>query len=387
MFKKLLKNINYLKKINFTLKFKNAKYLVLSDNLNSILIKKILYKNTNFIDFPNKINFFIFLITIFKKKKSESFSINYLINYIKILDAKIIISFYDNYVNFYKLKKYFKNRKFISIQNGYRGGPNDFFNTLKKEKKKLFLSADYIFTFNKIIGKEYNKYIKSNIISAGSFRNNFFKKSNKKIKNNTILYISSYTPYDKNSLFANSKNNLISWDQFFKSDEYIFQTLNNFCLKNSIKLSILLKTDDIKEKVFYQNLIKNSVNFIEKKSSFSSYTIINKFKFFVGTENTLSYEILARRKRIVIFATRKKILKKFDKFIDSELNFYWPGTMKETGKYWTHSLSKKKFEKVLDYLLYASDKEWQQELNKIDKNYKINFDFNNLIFRKILQNN
>lgn len=310
-----------------------------------------------------------------------------MINYIKILDAKIIISFYDNYINFYKLKKYFKNRKFISIQNGYRGGPNDFFYTLKKEKKKLFLSADYIFTFNKIIGKEYNKYIKSNIISAGSFRNNFFKKSNKKIKNNSILYISSYTPYDKNSFFSNSKNNLISWNHFFKSDEYIFQTLNNYCLKNSIKLSILLKTDDIREKVFYQNLIKNSVNFIEKKSSFSSYIKINKFKYFVGTENTLSYEILARRKRIVIFATRKKILKKFDKFIDSELNFYWPGIMKETGKYWTHSLSKKKFEKVLDYLLLASDKEWQQELNKIDKNYKIDFDFNNLKFKSILQNN
>ncbi|WP_440931096.1 hypothetical protein [Candidatus Pelagibacter sp.] len=134
-------------------------------------------------------------------------------------------------------------------------------------------------------------------------------------------------------------------------------------------------------------MIKNSVNFIEKKSSFSSYIKINKFKYFVGTENTLSYEILARRKRIVIFATRKKILKKFDKFIDSELNFYWPGIMKETGKYWTHSLSKKKFEKVLDYLLLASDKEWQQELDKIDKNYKIDFDFNNLKFKTILQNN
>lgn len=73
MLKKILKNINYLKKINFTLKFKNSKYLVLTDNLNSILIKRILYKNTNFIDFPNKINFFIILITIFKKKNLSLF--------------------------------------------------------------------------------------------------------------------------------------------------------------------------------------------------------------------------------------------------------------------------------------------------------------------------
>ena len=45
---------------------------------------------------------------------------NYYIEYIKICNPKILITFIDNNLIFYKLKKYFPNIYFISVQNGIR---------------------------------------------------------------------------------------------------------------------------------------------------------------------------------------------------------------------------------------------------------------------------
>ena len=49
-----------------------------------------------------------------------------MINYIEYCNPNLIINFIDNYAKFYELKKFFDKKKFISIQNGYRGGQEIF---------------------------------------------------------------------------------------------------------------------------------------------------------------------------------------------------------------------------------------------------------------------
>ena len=150
---------------------------------------------------------------------------SYLINYIKFSNPKIIINFYDNYIHFYELKKYFKDKKFISIQNGYRGGPNDIFYNLSKKKN---YSADIIFCFNDVIGKKFREYIKCNTISIGSFRNNFFKLKKVKNSNKHLVLISSYIPYKKKDFFYKSKNLDILYEDFHQSDLFIFKFCHVF---------------------------------------------------------------------------------------------------------------------------------------------------------------
>ena len=61
------------------------------------------------------INFWIFIKTLSNFKFSFKY---YCIFYIQACNPKLLITTVDN--GAYQLKKYFKDTKFISIQNGYR---------------------------------------------------------------------------------------------------------------------------------------------------------------------------------------------------------------------------------------------------------------------------
>jgi surface carbohydrate biosynthesis protein len=77
------------------------------------------------------LNFFVLLKLLVKGKNIFKLE-NYVIQYIDIVRPKVVITFIDNNVSFYKLKKHFQNIKFIFIQNGLRSTYGDVFGLLKK---------------------------------------------------------------------------------------------------------------------------------------------------------------------------------------------------------------------------------------------------------------
>ena len=139
------------------------------------------FKNNSFdaFDIDCEINIIILLKTIiFKGIKNILY--NYSLEYIKIVNPKIVINFLDTRIDFYKLKKNFKNMKFVSIQFAYRANKYpDIFQTLKLIKKKN-LTCDYTFCFSNSVGKEYLKYIDTKIISLGSLEIIFIFQISKK---------------------------------------------------------------------------------------------------------------------------------------------------------------------------------------------------------------
>ena len=52
--------------------------------------------------------------------------------FIEKVNPNIIITFIDNNPEFYKLKKFFQDKKTIFIQNGIRGYDNDVFGLFEK---------------------------------------------------------------------------------------------------------------------------------------------------------------------------------------------------------------------------------------------------------------
>jgi len=122
-----------------------------------------------------KINLYVLFALLFKLKKINIF--NYTIEYLNISKPKIVLTLNHNLVLFYKLKSYFPQTKFLSIQNGIVSKPS--LDLLKKNKD---MQADYFMTFGKKVSQEYNKFFNSKYIELGSFRNNFIKKKKKKIK-------------------------------------------------------------------------------------------------------------------------------------------------------------------------------------------------------------
>ena len=130
-----------LKKISFSYPKKN-KILVI-DKIYSDLFKKLISKNLEVISIRyENLNFFVLLNLLFSKRKKNFF--NYILIYIELINPSLIITGNDNLIWFYKLKKNYPNKKFISVQNGFR---NKLFLTTLGRKKKSFFRLYLYFQF------------------------------------------------------------------------------------------------------------------------------------------------------------------------------------------------------------------------------------------------
>ena len=103
-------------KIKFTLPRSNK--ILIYDAENSDFIIKFFKKeqcailHTRF----EQINILVLFVSIFKFQKKK-LSTKYVYTYIKLVNPKVIITFIDNRLSFYELKKHFNNIKIICIQN------------------------------------------------------------------------------------------------------------------------------------------------------------------------------------------------------------------------------------------------------------------------------
>lgn len=353
------------KKIFFKPKKSN---ILIYDSLRIDIFQEILgnfkYRVLNFRD---ELNIYVFIRCIFKFKFSK---IDYIIEYIDLTNPKILLTYSDNDILFYKIKKLSK-KKFLTfaVQNGIRTITGDIFEKLYKSNKKFQLSSDWILTFNKKIGSEYQKYISTNIFSAGNIRNNSNVKQpiKRKIKD-SILLISQYSrKQEKGELECIS---------------YLFKFLSNYADNNSKSLGVLLrKQDDEDEKLFFTKLTKNKFHFINKNMINNSYYWVERYEITVTIDSTLGYESLSRGNKTAFFYTRSE----FTNFQGRK--FGWPYNYPKKGLIWTHEKDLNYFKKIIDNLFRYSNEEWYKILKDNQLNKNMLYDENNLklklFFKKI----
>ena len=110
----------------------------------------------------------------------------------KKVNPNFIITFIDNNPEFYKLKKFFQDKKTIFIQNGIRGYDNDVFGLFEKNLiDKNQFHVDEMFVWNEKTGSNYSKFIKGQYNVIGSLKNNRIK-TNQSSKRFKFLFISEY---------------------------------------------------------------------------------------------------------------------------------------------------------------------------------------------------
>ena len=92
-----------------------------------ILTEFVAIEDIGVLDFEET-NIWVFIRTILKLQLSTS---AYVIAYIQMMQPKVVMTFIDNDVNFYKLKSVCSQTKFVAIQNGvranYSGSPSSGF--------------------------------------------------------------------------------------------------------------------------------------------------------------------------------------------------------------------------------------------------------------------
>ena len=171
-----MKKIIKILKSKIIFKRPDRKNFLILDSVQSDIFKNYIHSNeVNFLDTRYEtFNIFIIFQMIMKLKFSYY---HYICEYIKFSNCKTVISFFDNYVPYLKLKKKFPLIKFIFIQNGMR---TSFF--FEKLRKYSDLKVDYLLTFNDFYSYKFQEVIRGKFISIGSFKNNQIQNLSKKKK-------------------------------------------------------------------------------------------------------------------------------------------------------------------------------------------------------------
>jgi surface carbohydrate biosynthesis protein len=359
-FKKIYKLSTIRKKI----KLPRKSLILIYDNIRLDIIKKILNnKNFEILNFRDEINLYVFLKCFFKLKFRK---IDYIVQYIKLVNPKIIITYTDNDIIFYEIKKYFKNDEliFIAIQNGTRSVTGDIFETLQNYKKKSKLSCDWILTFNNEVGAEYKKYIFTNTLTIGNIRNNdnYKQSSYNKIKN-SILLISQY---------------IKNYEESHESMKYLFNYLINYANKKNKSLGVLLRKEtDQEERDFFSINGDNLFHFINKNKFQNSYYWIDRYEVIVSVNSTLGYESLSRGNKTIFYNFLPRDRK--------DLLFGWPKPYPAQGLIWSNKQDDNYIQFLIDNLFKYSFEEWNKQFkyNNFDK--FILYDSNNVKIKNFLK--
>lgn len=359
---KFFKKLFLIKKVDFSKM--PQKEVVLYDQLCNDLLENIVPKNNIYILIASfeYLNLRILLKLFFLFKLN---SLNYFAEIINEIQPKAVITFVDNDEKFWLLKNKITNPtiKFVIIQNGLR---NDIFSRINYKKKKY--SLDDMFFFNKNIGKYYSDKIVGNIHSLGSFKNNFynFNIDNKEKNINSILFISSIDPFEKdNSKIMYDLNGYkVSYNKYYEADCFFLMFLKKYCENNNIKLSILGRNYEnrFKEKKIFNNLLSDfNFNYIDKTSKYSEFEEINKYELIVTLDSTLGYEALAHKIKVCFFSIREHFFEKKE----IQFKFGWPLNLPDTGFFWTNEKNEKKFEKILDDVRQIPYDDWKEKIKDI----------------------
>jgi surface carbohydrate biosynthesis protein len=297
-----------------------------------------------------KINIYVLLSAMFHMNK-------YYDEYVRIVNPKLLLTYTDNAIIFYKIKIYGRTSK-VAVQNGYRSEFVDIFGKLKKYRKhNLQLSSDYIFCFNQSVAKKFCTYIETNTTVIGSFLNNKAINKNKN-KNKNIVLISTYVNgYEHPDDFLIQG---LSWREYMKNEKLLFEWLFNYLHKLGYQISVLgavvNKKDSKKEKQYYSELFKEiKFDFIPKTKNRNTYNLIDSFDIAISTDSTLGYEALVRGCKVAVFAG----MRGYDYPLCST-RFGWPGDITEQGFFWTNTLNKDDWKRVVDYVIETSLPTWKK---------------------------
>lgn len=330
----------------------------------------VLYNNLE------EINIFILFHSFFNFKK-ENISTRYILTYIKYVKPKNIVSNIDTNLAIYKLHKFFSNIKIIVIQNSRRIFINDF-NINIKEKlidvKKMNLKCDYFFYLSPRYLKEYKKFLSAKYILSGSIKSNIYKVMPS--KEESIILISQF-----NTDRVKNKD-----QEYLLAEKIVLKNLIKFCKSKNKLLQIFLRFGNKKEKNYFTSLLNNDdleiINFIWKNKISEKFQFLDNSKLIVCLDSTLGYEMIARKKKVLLLSFRDKFLKK-EVFRFSHFGFSDEDIPKE-GPFWLNRYNNE------SEIIFKINSIYETPLNKLILEYDINkeglfySDYGNKQLQKIL---
>jgi surface carbohydrate biosynthesis protein len=297
--------INIINRISFK-SCKKSKIIVYDKNYNRILDNLI---DEDFIVFnihESRLNVCLFTKSIFEyllsRPENVSFFEIYFKKYLQTISPNVVISFEDTNFGLLRLSRYFKNIKFILVQNSYR--PPRFYGKRTLKKDDIFITYSPLVKFN----------ICSNEVPMKSFK--YFNGVDRgdSLKNKVIL-ISQYRQHNNDRMvevtkeyFSEIDNGHLFLDNpnYFKNQDKFLNFLPDFFKENE-------------KKIFYKSAHREQTSFL--KSDESSYFMkfnLPEFKIsnedifkttsndiYICLDSTMIFELISNNKKVIIYPHRK----------------------------------------------------------------------------------
>lgn len=355
-----------------------------------VLTQFIAIKDVEILDFEET-NIWIFIRVILRMQFSTS---AYVVAYIEMIQPKVVLTFIDNDVNFYKLKNLCPKTKFVAIQNGiranYSGSPlNGFFDQLGAALHDTKLSTDYFCAFGATAAIQLSHYVTFEPVVAGSLKNNLFlssKQSN--VEGYDIVLISQYPPFSVHNTSRRiyfGKQSISLFD-FYRIESTVANLVAQYCAANDLSLVVCGKRDSVdsdEQKFFSDSIGSLPWSYEPRGSTYSTYEIATAAKIVVSVDSTVGQEFLARGKRVAFMSGRTQAADSVGLAQVRDTNFGYPLDLSPTGKFWTNQATATELTRILDYLQAVTDKEWATEIAPYNESLMA-YQPGNPVFRKLL---
>ena len=334
-----------------------------------ILTQFVAIEDIEILDFEET-NIWIFIRTILRMQLSTS---AYVVAYIEMIQPKVVMTFIDNDVNFYKLKNLCPKTKFVAIQNGiranYSGYPSlGFFDQLSIAIKGEKLSADHFCAFGDAAAAQISRYIQCEPISIGSLKNNLFVSPEiTETASYEVVLISQYPPFSvqDESRRIYFGNYAIAPADFYKVEALAAKMIAEYCFRQNLTFAVCGKREgsSSNEYDFFDQAIGSLPwTYRSRTSSNSTYELSSAAKIVVSIDSTVGQEFLARGKRVAVIAARTQVADSVGLFNRKDTAFGYPLDFSPTGKFWTNEASEPELVRILDYLQAVTDEEWATEI-------------------------
>ena len=285
----------------------------------------------------------------------ESFFTIYVDLYIRYARPRTLITFIDNDLRFWTLKKRHPEVQFIAVQNGRRGGAGD---VSLDSLDPTVHGVDSFYSFGKAYGDHISKRTNTmRVVDHGSFKNNLVLPDTTKKKG--AGWISQYRPPSRWNYGG------VSHEAFFEADRQAFGLFARWCVERNLEIEILGRSrpEEVEEELgFYRRVAPRAALTIRPNTSdLASYSAVDAKEVVSTVSSSLGYEALARGTKAFFFDYRSSFLGL------SEYKFGYPLVFSKTGIFWTSSQSAADVFHQLDTLRGMSKNSFKQAAQSVSK--------------------
>lgn len=293
--------------------------VLIIDESGSSYIKHCIPDKASFSVLPVRGTIPLVLSLIFFKRftslflNSRKFKESFLFSIVDALDPKILITFIDNSDIISKIHKKFPNKTAISVQNGFRSGPDYKAGFFNKEPVSIYFGfGDYEGGILKKYDIKHRDYFAVGSLKYSLFVNKKFKNFNNKFD---FCFISQFN---------------ISDDPFIKilmrDSKLIFMNLLKICKKYDFSICVAMRYEINSpyyesELNFYKNIdLYNDSKLISNNNfEFQGYKTASNSEVLISICSTLAFEMFGAGHKVLFGASSNSF--ELAKFWDSYGNF------------------------------------------------------------------